>query len=33
MDPRERFMTHQDYEARYNEEFQEHGLERLEMKE
>ena len=33
MDPRERFMTHQDYEARYNEEFQDHGLEPLEIKE
>ena len=33
MDVKERFMTHQDYETRYNEEFQEHGLERLEIKE
>lgn len=32
MDARERFMTHQDYGARYSEEFQEHGLERLEIK-
>lgn len=32
MDPKERFMTHQDYERRYNAEFEEHGIERLEIK-
>lgn len=33
MDSGERFMTHQDYERRYNEEFEEQGLERLSIKE
>ena len=32
MDPRDRFMTHQDYERRYNQELEEHGLERLGIK-
>ena len=33
MDPRERFMTHQDYEQKYDEEFEEHGIERLAIEE
>ena len=32
MDPGHRFMTHQEYESKYNEEFEEQGLERLEIK-
>lgn len=33
MDSGEQFMAHQDYERRYNEEFEEQGLERLSIKE
>ena len=31
MDRKEYFTTHQDYERRYREEFEEYGLERLEI--
>ena len=32
MTPEERFMTHHDFEEKYEEEFEEHGIERLEIR-